>query len=497
MNALLRYIQQQTWAMEPAVLRSFCEVLDRHVAGQKLAREEIAQIVAARDERTKAFRAMHDDAGPSEDEPYMLGSVAVIPVCGVIAPHASMVNGMSQPRGIDCATLCRRLDEAAASMAARSILLHVDSPGGAVAGLSDVVARVRAVNEQKPVIAIANDCMASAAYWISSQAREIYATPIAMVGSIGVYNVVEDTSEAYAKQGVKRYLVRAGERKGGGADGIKVEQEDLDEMTAVAVALRQVFVSDVARGRGLDQARVLSMAEGLVWVGAEAQQMGLINGVRLAGDLAAEMHERFGLSSNRIGAGAAAARPGIQIAAKLPEGAQAMKLSELKEKYPDAMQEHEEEVRAKVKAESEEEKPEDPPAAPAPEKEQDETAAAATLPQLKAAFPGEKAFWADCLDRNLTLAQAQAERTKQLTAEVEDLKKQLGDAQADQPRFAGRGVEPIKHSPAPARAGSFAQSVKDIVANDKCHLNVAMARAAKLHPEQHRAWLEAGCPAIA
>jgi len=87
MNALLRYIQQQTWAMEPAVLRSFCEVLDRHVAGQKLAREEIAQIVAARDEGTKAFRAMHDDAGPSEDEPYMLGSVAVIPVCGVVAPR--------------------------------------------------------------------------------------------------------------------------------------------------------------------------------------------------------------------------------------------------------------------------------------------------------------------------------------------------------------------------------------------------------------------------
>lgn len=488
--------------METGVLRSFLDVLDRHLAGHKLSEDEIKAIVADRDERSARFNAMRDDDSASEDVPYTIGNVAIVPVRGVIAPHASMVNGMSQPRGIDCATLCARLDAVAAKVSISSILLHVDSPGGAVAGIDHVVAKVREVNAIKPVVALADSCMASAAYWLASQASEIYTTPSALVGSIGVYNVVEDTSEMYAKQGIKRHIIKAGERKGGGADGVKVEQADLDEMTDVARALRAVFIADVARGRAMSPEAVLELAEGIVWVGAEAQAKGLTNGVRLPSDLVAEMQERFSLI-NRTGASAAAATPVNRITAAVPQGARAMKLSELKEKYPEAMKEHEEEVRAKV---AEETKPEDEvppdPEAPKADPEKKEEAAAvvpATLAELKATFPNDKLFVAEALDEGLSLPQATAKHTKALQAKVQDLEKQIAEAKADQPQ--ARGAKPVPFSPRPQgntanKDNDYAAAVAKIMTDEKVSKPIAMSKAAKQFPELHAAWRDDGCPAF-
>ena len=504
--------------MELGVLRSFVDLLDRHVAGQKLPDDEIAAIVQARDAKRNGIelRAASGRAeGEDQDAPYHLGNVAVVPVRGVIAPHANMVNGMSQPRGIDCATLADRLDAAAAS-SARSILLHVDSPGGCVAGMSDLVAKVAEVNRAKPIVALANDTMASAAYWIGSQCTEIYTTPTALVGSIGVYNVVEDTSEAYAKQGVKRFLVKAGKRKGGGAEGVKVEQEDLDEMEAVARSLRAVFIADVARGRGMSVESVTALAEGIVWVGHEAQATGLTDGVRLAADLVNEMQTRFAVGAHSLAAqiNSSTAHLGRIVARTSNQGPHAMKLADLKEKYPEAMKEHEAEVRAKVAEETKpedkpedkpegkaEDKPEDMPADPEKEEETAKASGPAALDQLVAAFPGEKAFWADCLVGKLTLAQAHAERTKALTAQVSDLQKQLDQATTNQPRFAGRGADPVRHAASSAKSTDqptgYAATVRQIMVDDKVNVNIAMSRAARAQPAQHQAWIDAGCPVIA
>ena len=71
------------------------------------------------------------------------------------------------------------LSEAAKRDDIKGVFLDIDSPGGTVAGTPELAAAVKSLNRQKPVYAFSSGLMCSAAYWIASQARAIYATPSA------------------------------------------------------------------------------------------------------------------------------------------------------------------------------------------------------------------------------------------------------------------------------------------------------------------------------
>ncbi len=87
----------------------------------------------------------------------------------------------------------------------KAVFLDIDSPGGTVAGTPELAAAVASLNERKPVYAFSSGLMCSAAYWIASQARAIYATPSAQVGSIGVVQAVIDNSAALDKPRASRW----------------------------------------------------------------------------------------------------------------------------------------------------------------------------------------------------------------------------------------------------------------------------------------------------
>ncbi|MCX6876388.1 MAG: S49 family peptidase [Verrucomicrobia bacterium] len=95
------------------------------------------------------------------------------------------------------------LREAGARDDIKAVFLDIDSPGGTVAGTPELAATVTSINERKPVYAFSSGLMASAAYWVASQARAIYATPSAQVGSIGVVQAVIDDTAALDAEGIK------------------------------------------------------------------------------------------------------------------------------------------------------------------------------------------------------------------------------------------------------------------------------------------------------
>ena len=101
----------------------------------------------------------------------------------------------------------------------KAVFLDIDSPGGTVAGTPELAAAVASINKQKPVYAFSSGLMCSAAYWIASQARAIYATPSAQVGSIGVVQAVIDDSAALANEGIKVEVFAVGKYKAMGAPG--------------------------------------------------------------------------------------------------------------------------------------------------------------------------------------------------------------------------------------------------------------------------------------
>ncbi len=134
--------------------------------------------------------------------------VAVIPMSGPLFKGGSKFSSAST---VD---VRRAVRQARDDPEVRGILLHIDSPGGHVAGIQELADEVRATDKVKPVHAHLDDLGASAAYWVASQARHVTANATAQVGSIGVVAIVEDSSGAAELQGVKVHVVATGERKG-------------------------------------------------------------------------------------------------------------------------------------------------------------------------------------------------------------------------------------------------------------------------------------------
>jgi signal peptide peptidase SppA len=173
-----------------------------------------------------------------------------------------------------------------------AILLHIDSPGGTAAGTADLATAVSRAASKKTVVAYCEDLCASAAYWIASQATTVVANRTAVIGSIGVFLVVGDSSRFWEKQGVDWFVVKSGRFKGGTVEGAKLSAEVLEHLQERVDSLARVFIADVAHGRKMTVDRVREIADGRVLMGATAQAAGLIDRISTWEDVLADMRRQ-------------------------------------------------------------------------------------------------------------------------------------------------------------------------------------------------------------
>lgn len=179
------------------------------------------------------------------------GGVAIVPLKGVLMPQMGGLFALLFG-GTGLQTFQTQLSDAALDPDIGAIVLDVDSPGGMVDQIPETADQIRSAREAKPVVAVANTQMASAAYWLASQADEIVVTASGEVGSVGVYELHRDLSEAYAMDGVKPTLVSAGEYKVEGNPYEPLNDEARSSMQADVDDYYRMFVRAVARGRGVD-----------------------------------------------------------------------------------------------------------------------------------------------------------------------------------------------------------------------------------------------------
>lgn len=293
MSAMMSFALTTAWALHRPVLDSLGVVLARHARGEKLDAGEIAAIVAARDARTSGpqitdnpwYDENSDRAEERGKNGYVrVGSVAHIAIGGVMVKHASMVNGMSQPRGTATETVRRGLANAIADDRNRGGVLHIESPGGSVMGLdelADDIHAARAVFQARggDIVTVFAGLGASAAYYVGSQASKVYATPSAEIGSIGVYTLMADSTEAWRQAGYRVYRVRSADKKGIGAEGQEITADDLKVVQGNIDDLFAEFKAAVARGRGMTAEQVDAVATGEVWIASKALAKGLIDGI--------------------------------------------------------------------------------------------------------------------------------------------------------------------------------------------------------------------------
>lgn len=204
------------------------------------------------------------------------GAVAVIPVHGVLIPRANLMSSMSGGTSLD--ELTGAIREAVSNESVKTIVLDIDSPGGSVAGLSEISHEIMRARTKKPIVAVAQYTMASAAYGIAAAATEIVGSPSSLIGSIGVFTIHNDLSKALADMGVKRTYISAGKHKVDGNETEPLSAEVRAQIEQRVTESYDRFVKDIASGRGVPVATVRSgYGEGRTVSADEALSLGMID----------------------------------------------------------------------------------------------------------------------------------------------------------------------------------------------------------------------------
>jgi protease-4 len=195
----------------------------------------------------------------------------------VIYVQGELLTG-SVPAGLGIATsedITKSLKDAADDNGVRAIVMRINSPGGSPAAAEEIVSAMKKI--KKPIVVSMGDVAASGAYYISAPADRIIANPDTITGSIGVIWEFQNRSAFYAKDGTSFYISKSGAFKDMGGDwrGLTDEEKRYADQTIEEAYSR--FVNEVAHDRNLSLSKVKDIADGRVYTGAKAKELGLVD----------------------------------------------------------------------------------------------------------------------------------------------------------------------------------------------------------------------------
>jgi protease IV len=159
----------------------------------------------------------------------------------------------------------------------KAVVVRIDSPGGAVAPTQEIFEEIQKTKKKKPCIASMGNVAASGGYYIASACNKILANPGTLTGSIGVIMQLSNFEELMKKIGVKGVNIKSGANKDIGSPFQPLSQEGREILQALVDNVHSQFVIAVAKGRGMDEGRVRKLADGRIYSGAQAKELGLVD----------------------------------------------------------------------------------------------------------------------------------------------------------------------------------------------------------------------------
>ncbi|MFA6032806.1 MAG: signal peptide peptidase SppA [Myxococcota bacterium] len=178
---------------------------------------------------------------------------------------------------MDSKEIVRRLDEFGEDDDLKALVLRIDTPGGAVGAVQEIYRGVMRLRGKKKIVASFGNTAASGGYYIAAAADRIFSNPGTVTGSIGVVAQVTDFSDLLALAKIKVNTIKAGRYKDMGSPTRPMTPEDEKIMQDLVSEVRGQFVSDIAKGRGMDRAKVEAAADGSIMTGAKAKELGLVD----------------------------------------------------------------------------------------------------------------------------------------------------------------------------------------------------------------------------
>jgi len=256
-------VARETWALKPEVFAAILAAITGQGEAQPIVQRAPAGIAFYRD----------DDEDDDEMSLARDGSVAVIPVRGILGKHLSRME--TDCGGCSVDAIAAALDLAAKDEECETIVLAFDSPGGTVTGIPELAAKIRRVAEMKHVVAFCDSQCCSAALWLASACDDFFVSESAIIGSVGVYTLALDETRALEMQGVKVNAMSAGKYKLMGAPFKPLTDEERAMFQARVDALNAQFHAAMNRERNIDPAHL----EGQTFSGTEAVAHGFCDGL--------------------------------------------------------------------------------------------------------------------------------------------------------------------------------------------------------------------------
>lgn len=197
--------------------------------------------------------------------------IAVIFAQGEIQSGEGSVNTIGEK------SINRALKEARSNDKIKAVVLRVNSPGGS-ALTSDIIWReIELTKKVKPVIVSMGDVAASGGYYIACNANKIFAEPNTITGSIGVFGMIPNFKKVADKYGVNAETVKTHENANGYSVFEDMTPKYRETVTESIEIIYDTFISRVAEGRKMDKTKVDEIAQGRVWTGTMAKQLGLVD----------------------------------------------------------------------------------------------------------------------------------------------------------------------------------------------------------------------------
>jgi protease-4 len=187
--------------------------------------------------------------------------------------------GVVEIKGVltDSRTIIKQLDRYCDDRSVKAIVLRINSPGGAVGPAQEILREVEKVRHKKKIVASLGTVAASGGYYIACGADLIMANRGTATGSIGVIMQFANVAGLTKKLGLDLFNLKAGRYKDAGSPFRPMTPEDKAYLQGLLDNIYQQFLNDVARNRKLPLAKVRTLAEGRVYTGEEAKQLGLVD----------------------------------------------------------------------------------------------------------------------------------------------------------------------------------------------------------------------------
>lgn len=196
---------------------------------------------------------------------------------GVIEIEGQM-QGMSEGMITQSASYVKQIRKAADDPKIKAILLKIDSPGGVPGSCELVASQLKVSSQKKPIIAMVENVCASGAYWIASECKKIVCPQSSLIGSIGVLSRNINVKGLAEKFNIKPTIIKAGKYKAIGNPLADEPQDwEIQYCKEITGQLYKVFTQEVAQNRGLDLKKADVWADGKVFSGLKAFELGLVD----------------------------------------------------------------------------------------------------------------------------------------------------------------------------------------------------------------------------